>query len=127
MSPRRPRLSTCSLRMTSMVNPRASVRDVRDQRELARALDRRLQLPLVRRARPGDPPRLDLAALRDERREQPDVLVVDVVDLLRAELADPAAAEEAAARLASLALFLVLVAAPALAPSSFPHRWTSAP
>ena len=35
------------------------------------------------------PPRLDLAALGDELHQQLHVLVVDVVDLLRAELADP--------------------------------------
>src|SRR5262245_15024721 len=73
------------------------VRDVRDQRDLARALDRRLQLTLVHRAGARDAPRQDLAALRDERADQLDVLVVDVVDLVRAELADLAAAEQRAA------------------------------
>ena len=46
---------------------------------------------------PGDAARQHLAALRDEAAQQLDVLVVDVVDLVRAELADLAAAEQAAA------------------------------
>src|SRR6187397_937801 len=60
-------------------------------------------------AHAGDAPRLDLAALRDERRQQPDVLVADVIDLVDAELADPAAAEERAAAAALLVLVLVPV------------------
>src|SRR5262245_33841840 len=50
-------------------------------------------------------PRQDLAALGRERPQQLDVLVVDVVDLVRAELADLAAPEE-------VALALLLAAAP---------------
>ena len=72
------------------------LRHVRDERELPRARDRDLQRALVLGAGAGNPARLDLAPLRQERRQQPDVLVVDVVDLLRAELADAAPAEEAA-------------------------------
>src|SRR2546426_1528137 len=96
MSPRRPRCSTCSLRMTSMIEPLLS--NVRNERELPRARDRDLQRALVLGAGAGDPARLDLAPLRDKRRQQPDVLVVDVIDFLRAELADAPAPEEAAAR-----------------------------
>src|SRR3989304_4129872 len=118
MSPRRPRLSTCSRRMTSMVVH--LVRHVRDERELSRALDRGLQLALVQRARPRDAPRLDLPALGQEGGQQPHVLVVDVVDLLRAELAHAAAAEEPATRsVAPLAVLLVLVAAAAAASTFF--------
>src|SRR5512139_4099386 len=79
--------------MTSiLVSP--SVRHVRNQRQLPRALDGRLQPPLVRRAHARDPPRQDLAAIRHERRQHPHVLVVDVVDLLDAELAELAAPEQ---------------------------------
>src|SRR5438067_4867772 len=80
-----------------------SIRDVRYERDLARALDRDLQLALVHRARAGDSARQNLAALGHERPDQLHVLVVDVVDLVRAELADLAPAEERTA----LALFLV--------------------
>src|SRR5579872_2559237 len=80
-----------------------SLRHVRDEGNLARPLDGGLKLALVHRARTGNPPRQDLAALGDERRDELRVLVVDVVDLVRAELADLAAAEERAA----LALRLV--------------------
>src|SRR5436190_7429304 len=71
----------------------SSVCDVRNQRNLAGALERRLQLALVHRTRARDPARQDLPALRHEGAQQLDVLVVDVVDLVRAELADFAAAE----------------------------------
>src|SRR6185503_13548626 len=69
---------------------------VGDERDLPRPLDRGLQLPLVLGAGPRDPARQDLAALGHERPDQLDVLVVDVVDLVRAELADLAAAEQCA-------------------------------
>src|SRR5690606_10480291 len=74
-----------------------SVGHVGHERNLTRALDGRLQRALMLRAHARDPPRLDLAALRDERRQQLHVLVVHVVDLLDAELADAPAAEESAA------------------------------
>src|SRR6266851_5334091 len=100
--------------MTSMVDApsRASVGHVRNQCDLARALDRRLQLPLMHRARARDAPREDLAALWHERPDQLHILVIDVVDLVRAELAHLATTEQRAA----LPLFLVagfLVAAAA--------------
>ena len=62
----------------------------------ARALDGRLQLALMRRAGARDPARQHLAALRHEGPQQLDVLVVDVVDLVRAELADLPAPEQRA-------------------------------
>src|ERR1700681_927467 len=88
--------------MTSIVSA-SLVCDVRNQGDLARALDRRLQLALVHRARARDTPRQDLAALRHERPQQLHVLVVDVVDLVRTELAHLSAAEHRPA----LTLFLV--------------------
>src|SRR5207237_98483 len=96
-----------------------SVRHIRNERDLTRALDGRLQLPLMHGAGTGDAPRQNLAALGHEGTEQLDVLIVDVVDLVRAELADFAPAEQRAA----LALFLiagllVLVAAAAAARAS---------
>src|SRR5262245_10680701 len=45
------------------------------------------------RATPGDTPRRDLPALRDEPLQSPDVLVVDQAQLVHAELADLAASE----------------------------------
>src|SRR4051812_37302439 len=102
--------------------PHISLGDVRNQRDLARALDRGLQLALVHRAGAGDAARQDLAALRHERPDQLHVLVVDVVDLVRAELADLAAPEQRAA----LALRLVaglLVLALAAAGRSFLSKW----
>src|SRR5690348_11242932 len=112
--------------MTSMAAS-GSVGDVRNQRELPRARNGGLQLPLMKRARTGNPARLNLAPLRDERHQQAHVLVVDVVDLVCAELADAPATEEATARPA-LALVLVRPFAAAAAGSSFfAHRWTSNP
>src|SRR3981081_3550179 len=74
-----------------------SIRDVRNQRNLPGALDRDLQLPLVPRARAGNPSRQNLAPLGHEGRQQLDVLVVDVVNLVRAELADLPPSEHRAA------------------------------
>src|SRR3989442_15787669 len=68
-------------------NHHSSVCNVRNQRDLARALDRDLQLALVHRARAGDSARQDLAALRHEGPDKLHVLLVDVVVLVRAELA----------------------------------------
>src|SRR3954453_11938890 len=128
MSPRRPRCSTCSLRMISMIG--VLIGDVGNQRELTRALDGHLQLALMQRAGAGNPARLNLAALGQKRRQQPDVFVIDVVDLFRAELAHPAAAEESTTRRIGPALCVLFIstATAAASPSSFfPHRWTSKP
>src|SRR5207244_8069158 len=95
-------------------NPATSVRYVGNQRNLPGTLDGGLQLALVHRAGARDAPRQDLAALGHERPDQLHVLVLDVVDLVRAEFADLAPAEQRAA----LSLFLVarfLVAAAAAA------------
>src|SRR5262249_28047427 len=60
----------------------------RQQRDVARLLDRQGKPPLVRRANARQTPGNDLSTLRDKLREQTNVLVVDVLDLLDAELAD---------------------------------------
>src|SRR5688572_3265210 len=130
-----PRMKRCSVAATTFGIPGIFgilgiplVSDVRNQRQLPRPLDRGLQLALVQGTGPRDPARLDLAALRQERHQQPHVLVVDVVDLLRAELADAAAAEEpAAGAIAPLVLVRVspLRAAAAAATTFLAHRCTS--
>src|SRR4051794_17721596 len=67
--------------------------DVRQQRELTRALDRAGDLVLVPAARARDTTRTDLPAVGDELPQQVDVLVVDELDLVAAVLAGlPAAA-----------------------------------
>src|SRR5882724_12186980 len=102
-----------------------SVRHVRNQCNLPRALDGGLELALVHRARARDAPRENLAALGHERPDQLDVLVVDVVNLVRAELADLAPAEQRAALpLFLVARFLVAgAAAPAAAARSSLSEW----
>src|SRR5512139_1896383 len=112
--------------MTSM--PVHLVRRVRQQGQLPRPHDRRLQLALVHRAHARDAPRQNLRALRHEGQQHLGVLVIDVIHLVRAELAHLAAAEHAAPRAA-------LLAAPPVAarlrtrsaPSSsfFTHAYTS--
>src|SRR4051794_19168479 len=69
----------------------AVVADVGQQGDLARTLDRRGDLVLVAPARARDPPRADLAAIRDVLLQRRDVLVVDLVDLVAAEAAGLAA------------------------------------
>src|SRR3989304_6242389 len=100
MSPRWPSLATSSRRMTSMVGPPYPLGAVPggegQQGDVARPLDGHLQLPLVRSADARNPPRQDLAPVAHELPDR-HVLVVNVVDLLHAELADAAPAEKAAA------------------------------
>src|SRR5262245_3572818 len=93
------------------------VRHVRNQRQLPGTGNGGLQRALVLGARARDAARLDLAALGNERRQQAHVLVVDVVDLVRAELADAAPAEESAAA-GTIPLRLVVLLAAAAAASS---------
>src|SRR5512139_2655965 len=78
---------------------------VRQQREEARALDRRVELALVVRLRAGQAGRRDLAVFADEVTQRLDVLVVDLVDLLSGEAAEALALEQR----------ILLVAAPRLA------------
>src|SRR6204780_3699213 len=66
----------------------ASRAGVREQRHLARVLDRRGDVALVPGAVTGDPARADLAAVGDVLAEQPRVLVVHVADLVVTEGAD---------------------------------------
>src|SRR5215475_9567935 len=74
--------------MASVTFPASACRArVRQQRHLAGVLDRRGDVALVLRAVAGDPPRTDLAAVRDELPQQPGVLVVDPGHLLLAEKA----------------------------------------
>ena len=65
----------------------------RQQGDIPRLLDGQRQTPLVRGADSGQAPRHDLAALRHELRQQPDVLVVDGFNFLHAELANLLAAK----------------------------------
>src|SRR5215210_4932109 len=74
-------------RTAALVAVLAVVADVRQERDLACALDRRGDLVLVPAAGARDAARADLAAVRDELAERRDVLVVDLVDLVAAVLA----------------------------------------
>src|SRR5690554_286686 len=67
---------------------------VRDQREVAGALDRGRQLALVARLRAGDAARHDLAVLGEVLAQGVEILVIDLLDALGGELAELAAAEE---------------------------------
>src|SRR5690606_17893082 len=66
---------------------------VRQQREIARPLDRCRELALVRRAGPGDPARDDLARFRDVGLQRREILVVDLLDAFRREPAKLLAAK----------------------------------
>src|SRR5690242_11674735 len=66
----------------------------RQQGDVARALDRRGKLPLVRGAHAGQPAGNDLAAFGHELLQQAHVFVVDVVNLFDTEFADLLATEE---------------------------------
>jgi hypothetical protein len=65
---------------------------VRQQRHLSRALQGGGQHPLVPSACPGLPPRLDLGPLGEVSPEPVDLLVVNALRLVDAEIADLAAA-----------------------------------
>src|SRR5213075_986536 len=96
-----------------------AVGDVREQRHLTRALDRNRDLPLMPAARAGDAPRTDLSLLRDVAAQLVRVLVVDLLDLLLAEVA-PALADRAG-RARTLAPRLP-VAVPLLSSSALRHQ-----
>src|SRR5215475_4869203 len=113
-----PRRALRALRCTS-----SSVCDVRNQRDLTRALERDLQLALMHRAGAGNPPRQDFPALRDERSQQLHVLVIDVVDLVRAELADLATAEHGTTLAVLLVAAFLVAAAAATAARSSLSEW----
>src|SRR4029453_3064129 len=73
---------------------RGLVRGERQERDVPRPPDGQGQLALVLGAGAEHPARQDLPPLRDEAGEELHVLVVHVVDLVRAELADLPAPEE---------------------------------
>src|ERR671933_2049781 len=77
--------------------PSGSAGDVGQEGQLAGALDRLRQLPLLLRRDGGNAPRHDLAPLGDEALEQLHVLVVDLRRVGVRERARLAAAEEGAA------------------------------
>src|SRR5438874_9162926 len=88
-SPRRPTWSTSVRRITSIrqtVSGSPSAGHVRKQSHLARPLDRDGDLLLVTPAGSGDPARADLPLLRDVPAQLVVVLVVDLLDLLLAEV-----------------------------------------
>src|SRR5215831_5018546 len=96
-----------SVRITSIVamTPLLGVRrGVRQERQVARALDLGGELALVARAVPADAARDDLRALRQEDAQRLRVLVVDLELLVRAEAADLVAREHLAAGAAPLLL-----------------------
>src|SRR4051812_7375597 len=77
----------------------ATLVDVGEQGELARALHRAGDLRLVATARAGDAARADLPLLGDELAQGRDVLVVDLLDLVATVLAGLAAPAAGAAPL----------------------------
>src|SRR5579883_1029719 len=97
MSPARPTFTTSERRMTFML-----FHHVRQQRQVAGALDALGQLALVAGAGARDAGRQDLSALGQERAQDLDLLVVDVADLLGAETAHFAAHGEGRAAAAHL-------------------------
>src|SRR5262245_5755218 len=91
----------------------SSVRDVRKQSHLPRALHGDGDLPLVAAARAGDAARADLALLGDVAAELVEVLPVHLVDLLLAEVAGPAPAgplHRLAPAAPALSVFLLSIA-----------------
>src|ERR1700680_332891 len=85
-NPRRPCLAACPCKQ--------------QQSNSARLLDRRRKTPVVRSGYARQPARHDLTALSDELSEHAVVLVVDVLDLFHAELADFLAPEKLASAFA---------------------------
>src|ERR1700686_2457711 len=73
----------------------------RQQRNIARLLDRQGQPPLMRCANAGQSPRNDSSTFGNKLREQTNVLIVDSLDLFDAELANLLAAKILAAPAAS--------------------------
>src|SRR5439155_1165818 len=96
MSPRSPSRSTSFKRIACVTwRLRLSLGYVRKESEFAGALDRLRQLALVPAACSGDPRGADLPLLAHRPAKRGEVLVVDHVDLVPAELARlPAASAE---------------------------------
>src|SRR5688500_5597108 len=93
-----PTLSTFWSRMISMsqlsspsasphprINCSSMLIRVRQQGEIARPLDRRRQLPLIRRTRARNAARDDLAGLRDVSLQRHEIFVVDLLHALGGE------------------------------------------
>ena len=78
----------------SVIRMMESIGCKRQHRGDAGAFDRVLELALMQRASAGDAARKDLPALRDELLQHLHVFVIDVLELLDAELADALAAVE---------------------------------
>src|SRR5690606_998994 len=100
---------------------------VRDQGQVARALDRGRQLALVLRLGAGDPGRDDLAGLGDVLAQGVEILVIDLDHALGGELAELAAAEElghgcAPQAASSLSSAAALASSPLASPSSSSRR-----
>src|SRR3981081_1718121 len=72
----------------------------RQQSNIARLLDRRRKTPLMRSAYARQPARHDLTALGHELPQHAVILVIDVLDLFHAELADFLAPEKLASAFA---------------------------
>src|SRR3970040_2064169 len=68
--------------------PLTDIGHEREQGDVAGALDGHRELPLVGGAGARDPPRQDPPALLHEAPETSDILVVDLLHLVHAELAD---------------------------------------
>src|SRR5687768_16824433 len=76
-------------------NPGRSVLvGIRQQRQIARALHRDRQLPLIMRLGAGDAARHDLAGFRDVALQDAEIFVVDLLDAFGGEAAELTAAEE---------------------------------
>src|SRR5258707_11385204 len=98
-------LGSFSSRMTCMSRGLRSVQiGVGQQREKARALDRRAELALITRLGPGDACGHDFAVLLHEVLEDVDVLVVDLLDAFGGEAAELAALEQIITAFAALAI-----------------------
>src|SRR5204862_3810230 len=95
----------------------------RTERDLSRALERGPQRPLMHGAGARDPPRQNFPALGHEWPDQLHVLVIDVVDLVRAELADLAPAEQGPALALRFVAGLLIAAAAAAAARSSLSEW----
>jgi len=92
----------------------------RQQSDAARALDRRRQQPLMSRAIAGDPARRHLAALADEGRYRPQILIIDPQAFIGAKTTN-LAPEHRPATLAAL-VFIGPLAARSRAPFVLCHK-----
>src|SRR4029079_12401320 len=108
ISPRLPRFTTFSSRMTCMAGSSDAVLvGVRQQGQEAGPLDGGVQLALVDRAGAGEARRDDLAVFGDEVAQGVDVLVVDLFDAGDGEAAEALALEQKRLRVALRTLVLV--------------------